>query len=477
MTSDRAIFWGQGKLLTPQHLQRQDLFTQSLVRQFWSLAGPHGWGIKRLVIRSEGLAAATFEIAECEAVTREGAVLHGGTSVADPNTQVWQRSLTGSLQPGGDPLAIYLALPRLRFDDTNLDLTSGPLPLEALPKRYRLAPADQGDLFDTESPTSEVIYLDQVSVILTAADPLIVNGAKSLEIIKIAEVVPNAEGTGATLSTRYVPPSVMISASDVLMTRLKNFRDLLIGRSRDFGALARQRGVRATSAGAQDVLRLVMLQSINRYVAAFQHCPDHGHAHPEQIYLVLRELVGELSSYTDGTTALGETIDGDQHGKPIPAYDHENIWLCFDFVLSLAHHILIGLTAAPEMGVRLVHDGEYFRASLPPSFFAGERNRFYFVIDSKLPGPEMLQLLQRTGKLSTIEEMPKLREAALFGLRIHHLPVPPEELPQRNPRFVYFSIDTDSPVWKRVREGGNIAMFGRLDPTDTLVRIVKVSGE
>jgi type VI secretion system ImpJ/VasE family protein len=263
----------------------------------------------------------------------------------------------------------------------------------------------------------------------------------------------------------------------VLLTRLKNFRDLLIGRSRDFGQLARQRGVRATSAGAQDVLRVVMLQSINRYVPAFQHFLEQGHAHPELLYYTLRELIGELSSYTDQITALGETIDGDQLGRPVPPYDHENIWFCFDFVLSLAHQILIGLTASPEMGIRLVYDGEYFRANLPPSFFQGERNRYYFVIDSKLPGPEMLQLLQRTGKLSTIEEMPKLREAALFGLRIDHLPVPPEELPQRNPRFVYFSINTESPVWKRIREGGNIAMFGRLDPAETLARIVKVSGE
>ena len=75
MENVRQVFWGHGNFLTPQHLQQQDMFNQSMMLFLTRTAQPHAWGVKRLAIRAEGLDATLFEVTSCEVVSRDGLVL------------------------------------------------------------------------------------------------------------------------------------------------------------------------------------------------------------------------------------------------------------------------------------------------------------------------------------------------------------------------------------------------------------------
>src|SRR3546814_14591288 len=73
-------------------------------------------------------------------------------------------------------------------------------------------------------------------------------------------------------------------------------RDLLVSRGQDFAAAKRQRGIRAASTSAQEVVRIVMMQSFARHICAFQEHVRLGVVSPYPLYQPLPPLVPDLST-------------------------------------------------------------------------------------------------------------------------------------------------------------------------------------
>ncbi len=473
MQNTRPLYWRQGLFLTPQHFQQQDLFHQGQRQYLWQLEQPFGWGIRTLAIREDGLAANTLDVLRCELITRDGLLVQAGSEAAQPNAPLSPRKFEEFLDPTGRPLSAYLALPRHQAASAASSPGEATPPAGATRRRYRFASQERPDLFDSDTSKTDIGFVEYNLALLFEREDSFANAGQSFELIKIAELLPATSGVGARLSTTYIPPCLTVSSSVVLLARLRGLRDFLTGKGNEFAAIKRQLGLRATATSLQDVVRLVMLQTLNRYIPLLHHCLEVGSAHPEPVYALLRQLVGELSAFSEEVSVLGAP-PGD---RDIPAYDHEALWPCFDVVLTRINELVRSMTLGPEAGIRLDFDGQYFTAPLPPTVFEGERARYYLMIESLLKGEELSAKLQQTGKISTLEDLPKLRQAALAGLKITYLPVPPEELPQRGGTYSYFSIDTSSPIWKRIREMGNIALFCPLDPNDTAIKLLVVRAE
>src|SRR3546814_2940996 len=103
----------------------------------------------------------------------------------------------------------------------------------------------------------------------------------------------------------YVPPSVALAASSNLLRWTRAMRDLLVSRGQDFAAAKRQRGIRAASTSAQEVVRIVMMQSFARHICAFQEHVRLGVVSPYPLYQELRQLVAEFSTFSEDTSYFG----------------------------------------------------------------------------------------------------------------------------------------------------------------------------
>jgi len=476
MRNNRPLYWGQGQFLTPQHLQQQDLFYQGYLQDLWRQSQPFGWGICRLRIREEGLAAGLVEILACELITRDGVVLQAGLDAEQPNAMLTPKSFQGLLDPAGGPLSIYLAIPRYQPGQRNLS-ASAPPPAGALPPRYQLHHEDRADQFDPGQPEAAVALLEHNLVILFDREEGFAQFSQAAELLKVAELQPEAGGAGVKLSAAYIPPCLNIAASGVLYNRLKDVRDLLTSKGLEFAELKRQRGIRATAQSAQEAIRLIMLQTLNRYIPLLHHHLEIGRLHPEPAYALLRQMVAEFSAFSEEVSALGAVPGQAAAGQSLPPYDHENLWFCFDQVIRRLKDLVLTMTTGAEAGIRLVYQDRFYQAKLDPPFFEGMRNRYYLVIDSLIRGPELWDRLQKTGKVSPIEDMPQLLKQALFGLKIDLLPVAPEEFPQRGGNNSYFQIDTNHPMWGRIREKQNIAMYCDLDPNETVIKIYVIRSD
>ena len=67
---------------------------------------------------------------------------------------------------------------------------------------------------------------------------------------------------------------------------------------------------------------------------------------------------------------LGALATDETESPGLPAYDHEALWPCFELAISRLQELIRSMTYGPETGIRLVHDGTYYRAQLPEDVFS-----------------------------------------------------------------------------------------------------------
>jgi type VI secretion system protein ImpJ len=122
--------------------------------------------------------------------------------------------------------------------------------------------------------------------------------------------------------------------------------------------------------------------------------------------------------------------------------------------------------------IGLLYDGTYYTGDLKPAIFEG-RNRFYLVLKTEEDPKLILQSIVTVAKLSAREHLPILIARALPGIKLEHLPVPPQELPRRA-RSIYFAIDHHSDQWRMVTKGHNIALYWDNAPEDLQAELMVV---
>jgi type VI secretion system protein ImpJ len=187
------------------------------------------------------------------------------------------------------------------------------------------------------------------------------------------------------------------------------------------------------------------------------------------VYTLLKQLIGELSSFSEQVNVMGEMADGSQS---VSDYDHGNLWNCFEGAGQIIIRLLDEITAGPEYAIQLMYDGTYFAAELPPAIFEGQ-NRFYLVFETEADQQSIQQSLEVISKLSSRESLPLLIAQSLPGVKMEYLSVTPQELP-RKARAMYCQIDHHSDQWAKVQQGKNIALYWDTAPEDLKVELMVV---
>lgn len=471
MSVERQVFWGQGAFLSPQHLQAQDDWHSAYALGLHRRLQPYPWGFEQLRLREEALGSGVVAIERMVLLTRDGERISGGSGLGEGrgNARLDERSLVELSLLNNEPISLWLVMDR---DRTLEGLGNGG---GRLGERHALASASLEDPYDPQAPAADVDYLIYRPTIVTSLDENAESLVRSCEAYKFAEIVPVGPGK-YKLSNDYIPPAVCLQASGTLNRWTRAMRDLLVSRGQDFATSKRQRGIRAASTSAQEVMRVVMMQSFARHIPGFQEHCRLGTVSAYALYQQLRQLVAEFSVFSEDVSYFGG-LSGQGAESELPEYDHDDLRRCFRIAFERAERLVKALTVGAEVGVTLAYDGRFFRADLPANLFENDKTRFYLAFESELKGQELFARLSRTGKIASMDEMPRLLQAALFGLKIDLLPVPPEELPQKTPNTTYFLVDTTHPFWQMIRNGRNIAVFCDLPEDSTVIKLYPVGAE
>jgi type VI secretion system protein ImpJ len=456
----RPIFWHQGLFLQPHHFQQNDLYVQGLQAPLRKFLSPYFWGIAGFDYSKGALENFIFDVTSGEFLFPDG------TYVEFPGNGVLAgRSFENSWVELGKPFTIYLGLKKMDESGINSTELTKDDEISTISTRYVSSPEpeDVEDLYEV-GPAGQVKKMQFVLKLFWETEKEMVGDYLLLPLARLEK-----DGEAIRVSPQFVPPVLTIQSSEVLEQIVRDIRDQLASRSRQLNEYKEQRGIHTSDFGARDMVFMLALRTLNRYVPLLFHFTESATVHPWQVFGLLRQLTGELSSFSSEINVLGE-LDGGQ--ALLGVYDHSDLSGCFLAAQSLVSRLLDEITAGPDYVIELISDGTYFTADLSPGQFS-VGNRYYLVVETEDNPDQVRESLQGIAKLGSRESLPLLIARALPGVGLEHLVMPPQELPRRA-RCLYFQLNHQSDQWANVKSSNNIGLYWDNAPDDFKAELMVV---
>ena len=456
----RPLFWHQGLFLQPQHFQLADIYTQSLLTPFHRLLQPHFWGVGDMEIQKTGLGNFSFNLLRFEALFPDMTYV-----VFPDNALLKARSFDNEWLDNGSPLNIFIGLKKWNVAGENVTVVSNLEDIQDVTTRF-VTTADPEDVIDFHQggATAQVKKLHYLLKIFWETE---VDQLGDYVLIPVTQL--EKSGDEIILSPQFIPPALTITASDTLAKMVIEVKDQIASRSRRLESYKRERGIHTAEFGARDMVYLLALRTLNRYVTVLVQLTETTPVHPWTVYGVLRQLIGELSSFSEQVSVMGEIENGINLNLH---YNHHNLWECFANAQTMITQLLDEITAGPEYVIQLLYDETYYTAELPPTIFEG-RNRFYLVFTTESDPQMLIEALESIAKLGSRETLPLLIARALPGIKLDYLKIPPQELPRRANSF-YFRIDHHGNQWAQIEQGNNLALYWGAAPEDLSIELMIV---
>lgn len=455
---DRPLYWHQGLFLQPQHLQLTTRYAEGLNLPLKNYLSPCFWGVGQWQVQLTSLNNQSFQLIEGQFLFPDMAY-----AVLGRNAVVMPRSFEDTWQKGEERFSVYLGLRKFNNAGCNVSVIKNLSQLTEVGTRWATVhEPDQIPDLHHNGPAAEVQRLDYVLKIFweTEKDQL-----GDYELIPLAQLEKDQDQV--RLYAHYVPPCLSIGADEALYKIVKEIQDQIGARSRQLEAYKRDRGLHSAEFGARDMVYLLALRSLNRYAPLLAHMTSARQGHPWVVYGILKQLIGELSTFSADISYTGEDVEGSRF---LPDYQHSDLGGCFSAAQSLVTRLLDQITAGPEYVLPMLFDGTYFGAELPPAIFEGH-NRFYLALSTDSDPQQLVPAIERIAKLGSRESLPILIARSLSGIGLQHLAEVPQTLPRKAHTF-YFAIDHHSDHWDQIQKSKNLALYWDAAPQDLHIELM-----
>jgi type VI secretion system protein ImpJ len=386
-------------------------------------------------------------------------------TVVGENAVVAPRNFKDAWVDGERPMMVYLGLKHTGEKSSNVTEITTDDDLAGVNTRYvcMKEPDVVKDFNTGENP----VPVRRMSYLLRLFFQDEVDTLGNYDLIPVARIERTSDSVH--LSKTYIPPSVTLDGSVILSGMIRELGDRLAFRGNELEALKRKRGVHSAEFGSRDMVYLLALRSFNRYIPYFHYIHEGRYVHPHDVYMTIRQLVGELSAFSDTIDVFGTD---EVTNVVLPAYDHYDLRTCFSRALSVISRLIDEITAGPEFIVDLKHDGQCYTGPLKPEYFEGN-NHYYLVMRTQTDAKQILEAMDINVKIGSLTILPVLIEQSLPGAQAEYLPVPPQELPRHRDAF-YFKVDNHGEKWHAIEKEKTLGVHWDMAPEDLRMELMIV---
>ncbi len=425
-------------LLTPQHFQQQDNFCEYLFSQCVSSFSPFGWGLSAIQINREGLANNQFILQKCAGIFPNGLPFN----IPEDDEPPTYRSIEGHFESSALSQDVFLALAMKRPGSSNVRLESGETPH---PVRYQARVARVADEITGENE-QELAFAGMNLKILFGDE-----ASSDFETIKIAELKRTEQGLIALKET-YVPPLISFSASQYLSDMVIRLLEILHAKS---ASLAETRGQRTRSLAeftTGEVTNFWMLHTVNSYIPWFEHFSKVRKAHPEQLFLVMSQLAGELATFSTDITP-----------RDLPLYNHLALSQAFIKLDESIQKLLKiqPLAGAVQIPLKQESESKFAAQIIEDQLLIG--SQIFLAAKGEVPEQELIGKLPGQTKITSIDKIESLLGLALPGVPLIPVPIPPSPL-RIKLGYHFFRLESKGGEeiqvhWNAVRDSRSLAIY------------------
>ncbi len=463
-TTCKPIFWHEGLFLQPHHFQWQDLYFQSLIEPLNRYLQPSMWGIGKIAIQEEALPNFVFNVLSGEFRFRD--MTH---AIYPGNAVLESRNFEKAWKDKGKPFTVYLGIRKLSQSGRNVSDPKLYESFSMLPTRFA-ADSDTENLADFYEG-SESLPVERLRYVLKLLWEDEKSSVGDYEVLPIARL-ENKKGE-VVLSRDFIAPALSIFSSNALRRTVKTIGELITSTANRLEASKNDRGVHTAEFGTKDMVFLLTLRTLNRFVLTLRHMLGKGAAvHPWTVYGVLCQLVGELSTFSSKVNLINVTPKSPFY---LYEYDHEELSKCFRRAASILAKLMLDIAADPEYVTPFKYDGQNYSVELPTKLLQGPK-RYYLVVETDTAPDVVVAELEGQAKMSSAKYLSLLVAQSLPGISIKHIPHPPPELPRRN-MGIYFVINSKSRLWQKVVEEQSLALSWTTHPEDAKIELMVAGRE
>ncbi|MFS7198658.1 type VI secretion system baseplate subunit TssK [Rahnella inusitata] len=448
----QQIYWYSGLYLQPQHFQSVDLHHSYMLAQQRQLAQPWNVGVIECDINHETLVDFSLKIDHLRLILPSGYYLeYPGNCLIEP------RQFRDAWKQREKPFTLWLAL--RRFDPDHPNVSTG------TSSRW-INQADDGVMKDVyhKGPESAVPRIAYNVRILSEAEKETAVDCECLPLLQL-----RYDNDRVIFDPRFSPPAVTLTGSPALKTLLEGLRAELSSRAHKLEEYKRPDQLSNGSKSAGDITQLLAMRSLNSALPLLEHYCRAPIIHPWQIYGLLVQLVGEISSFNDMCSFTGEWLDG---GASLLPYDHYNLIDCFSSVRKTLIALLNGLALEDNTYITLKSDEQrIYRGELMPGEIPPASQVLLLLRSEKLASWHLTFKAGGEFKIAPQNAISALIQHALPGITSVWANPSPRGVPDRKDSC-YFVLNRHEDGWKSVEQQKNVAFYWADAPDDLQVQLV-----
>ncbi|MDC3956525.1 type VI secretion system baseplate subunit TssK [Polyangium jinanense] len=450
MIHPRKPVWTEGLFMTPQHLQQGDQYHESLLQARTNALLSYPWGVTGVQFDERALAAGQLKLVKCHGFFPDGTPFFVGDRGEDV---VEARPLEGVFPAALEALDVFVAIPNVRETHPNVALD----PAKANPAiRFVAATTTVPDLTTGRNDTS-VVWARYNLRILFGTEP-----RDAYQTVRIGQLVRDRTGA-IVLKKSFIPPIPHIGSSDHIMSGMRRILSAMVGKQKSLAEGRRLRTAASVDFQFSDTAKFWMLHTLNAFIPAVSHMVDHGNAHPEDCYVLIASLIGELCTFA---------ADGDPTSIPKFNYlDLEGVFEpLFDRALTLVASVLAENYTVVPLEKR--EDGMYLGKFEDPKL---PRTHELFLEAKGADEATLRERLPRLLKMGSWTQIGYILNAAMPGVRVAVEYRPPGAIPVK-PGVIYLRVDQAGDYWNDILGSGTIAIYQPIDPQKVDLRLIAVQG-
>jgi len=418
----QKVVWQEGMFMRPQHFQQDNrYFLDELMLRTKELS-VNGWGFFNIQIDTHYLSSGKIVINHASGIMPDGTLFYVDAKID---------ALSLELKAEDNLKSLYLALPitiqnsdEIHYEDQKNRLTRYVAQtVESLPN------TNVGESSETD------ILCARYNFKLLLEDDVNEGYVK----IKIGNIGDISASGSVSMDEEYMPTFLHLHAAKELLSKMNELVSTLSYRIEKLSQKLSDTTVQATELG--DYL---MLQLLNKAQSRLHYYFTQDKIHPNELFLELTSLVGELAIFMKKEKRILEPF----------LYDHEHQGESFRKIIAELNDMLSMVLEQNSIALPVQKQkyGIYTVQIAEKSIITN--SSFVFAIKADLEDDVLKKLLLSNLKMGSIETIRDLVNYHLGGYKLKALATAPRQIPYKV-NYLYFKVELqDEDKVKLKRSGG-----------------------
>jgi type VI secretion system protein ImpJ len=433
MLEANRVLWGGGLFLRPQHFQQQALFVDNAMAETLQSVQRHAWGVRRAELDAEALRTGNVRVNVLDVMFRDGVRFFAPEREPTPLS----RNLRDVPQVDVETI-LYACLPNLSsYGGNTVNDENAPA---VRPARYRNAHRNVADLYTSAIETNLTVLKLDVRLMFHEENH------DGYDAVPIARLLKDATGQWRA-DEAYLPPMVAVSASPALRNLIQRLLDILLVKNEALSGTQRERAKDVMGYSSTDIASFWLLHTVNSHFAQFNHLSDAEPLHPEELYLALARLCGELLTFS----TIYKLAD-------LPAYQHEKLVETFPKLDRMIRELLDTVVSARYVIIPLATPKPSFHIGRLESASLTENVDFYLSVRGDMPVARIIEDVPVQYKVGSPDDVDKILHSAMHGVNLQPMQQTPTALPVHAGNH-YFALEARGDIYTRMLQSRAICIY------------------